>query len=314
MSAVASSVSVNPKQPLGRVAVGSGIELQVRVHGSGNPILMLHGFPDHAGTWRGLADLLAPQFRLIMPDLRGYGLSSRPSTIADYRMNLLVGDLIGLLDVLGLDQVYLCGHDWGGLLAYELARQMPERIAGLVALNAPPPQVLQNMIWHDPAQRAASQYISMLRSPAADAIFCESNVDALIERFLGEPRRRGLLSDEDLVAYRQAWTQPGVWQAMLAWYRAAPFDVPQVDTTVAPSLGAKASLELPNVPVQVIWGDRDAVFVPAMPDAIADFWPDCRVERIAEAGHVPHRDAPNHCFEIIRGFLSHHPLQVAQKD
>ena len=314
MSTTASFISGNTELRSSRIAVGSGIELHIRKQGSGDPILMLHGFPDHGGSWRELADLLAPQYRLIMPDLRGSGLSSRPEMVADYRMDLLVGDLIGLLDVLGLDQVYLCGHDWGGVLAYELARQMPERIAGLVALNAPPPQVFQDMIWHDSAQRAASQYISMLRSAAADAIFCESNVDTLIERFLGDARRRGLLSDEDLAAYRQAWTQPGVWQAMLAWYRAAPFDVPLVDATVRPSLSAKTGIELPKIPVQVIWGDRDAVFIPAMPDAIADFWPDCRVERIAGAGHVPHRDAPNRCVEIITDFLSHHRLQIAEKD
>ena len=314
MSTTASFISGNTELRSSRIAVGSGLELHIRKQGSGDPILMLHGFPDHGGSWRELADLLAPQYRLIMPDLRGYGLSSRPEMVADYRMDLLVGDLIGLLDVLGLDQVYLCGHDWGGVLAYELARQMPERIAGLVALNAPPPQVFQDMIWHDSAQRAASQYISMLRSAAADAIFCESNVDTLIERFLGDARRRGLLSDEDLAAYRQAWTQPGVWQAMLAWYRAAPFDVPLVDATVRPSLSAKTGIELPKIPVQVIWGDRDAVFIPAMPDAIADFWPDCRVERIAGAGHVPHRDAPNRCVEIITDFLSHHRLQIAEKD
>ena len=200
MSAVASSVSANPKQRLRRVKVGGEIELQVREQGSGDAILMLHGFPDHAGAWRGLADLLAPKFRLIMPDLRGYGLSSRPTTVADYRMDLLIGDLVSLLNTLGSDQVYLCGHDWGGVLAYELARQMPERIAGLVALNAPPPQVFQDMIWHDSAQRAASQYISMLRSAAADAIFCESNVDTLIERFLGDARRRGLLRIWRLIA------------------------------------------------------------------------------------------------------------------
>lgn len=309
-----SSASASPGPGLGRIAVGSGIELQVREQGSGDAILMLHGFPDHAGTWRALADLLAPQFRLIMPDLRGYGLSSRPGTVADYRTDLLVGDLIGLLDALGLERIYLCGHDWGGVLAFELARQAPDRIAGLIALNAPPREVLQDMIWHDPAQRAASQYISVLRSPAADATFCEDNVDALIDRFLGEPRRRGLLSDDDLAAYRQAWTQPGVWQAMLAWYRAAPFDVPPVGAAAEPSPAANTDGRAPHIPVLVIWGDRDAVFVPAMPDAIAANWPDCRIERIAEAGHVPHRDAPDRCAALIADFLSHHPIQTAQKD
>jgi pimeloyl-ACP methyl ester carboxylesterase len=299
---------------MGRVAVGGGIELQVREQGSGDAILMLHGFPDHAGTWRMLAERLAPGFRLIMPDLRGYGLSSRPPTVADYRMDLLRADLSGLLDAMGLDQVYLCGHDWGGVLAFELARQSPHRIAGLVALNAPPRGVLQDMIWNDPAQRAASQYISVLRSPAADVTFCEDNVDALIERFLGEPRRRGLLSDDDLADYRQAWTRPGVWQAMLAWYRAAPFTVPPVGATADLTSGARTTEDAPAVPVQVIWGERDAVFVPAIPDAIAASWPDCRIARIAEAGHVPHRDAPDLCAALIADFLSHHPISPAQKD
>lgn len=314
MSKEASFVSGDPEQRSGLIAVDRGIALHVREQGSGDPILMLHGFPDHAGTWRLLADLLAPQYRLIMPDLRGYGLSSRPAEVAGYRTDLLVDDLVGLLDNLGLERVYLCGHDWGGVLAFELARQKPERIAGLVAMNAPPPQVLQDMIWHDPGQRAASQYISMLRSPSADAIFCETNVDALIERFLGEPMRRGLLTDPDLADYRQAWTQAGVWQAMLAWYRASSFDVPPVGATVEPSFGKSTAVELPPVPVLVIWGDRDAVFVPEMPDAIAAFWPDCQIDRIAEAGHVPQRDAPNRCAELIAEFLSHHPLRAVEKD
>lgn len=305
-----SSTPSCPGQRSSRYTVGSGIELQVREQGSGDAILMLHGFPDHAGTWRVLADLLAPRFRLIMPDLRGYGLSSRPTAVADYRMDLLVGDLIGLLDALNLNQVFLCGHDWGGVLAFELAQQLPDRIAGLVVLNAPPRQVLQDMIWHDPDQRAASQYIVVLRSSAADATFCEANVDALIDRFLGEPRRRGELSDDDLAEYRRAWTQPGVWQAMLAWYRAAPFDVPPVDAQVDPSPVVNRSKDLPHIPALIIWGDRDTVFVPAMPDATAVYWPDCRVERIATAGHVPHREAPGRCADLIATFLSrhsHHP-------
>ena len=168
MSTTASFISGNTELRSSRIAVGSGIELHIRKQGSGDPILMLHGFPDHGGSWRELADLLAPQYRLIMPDLRGYGLSSRPEMVADYRMDLLVGDLIGLLDVLGLDQVYLCGHDWGGVLAYELARQMPERIAGLVALNAPPPQVFQDMIYFNAALSCGGCHLLRVKCRYAD--------------------------------------------------------------------------------------------------------------------------------------------------
>lgn len=282
--------------------------------GDGPPLVLLHGFPDHAGTWRPLADRLGATFRIIAPDLRGYGQTTRPQARADYRLDLLVGDVLAFLDALGLPLVHLCGHDWGGVLAFAFAAQHPGRLASLVAINAPPAGVLQDMIWHDPAQRAASQYLSRLRSPDADAIFAESNVETLIERFLGEPLRRGVLDDADIAAYRRAWTAPGVWQAMLAWYRAAPFDVPAVGAPIASAAVPKASQDPIKPPVLVIWGDLDTAFVPAMADAISRACDDCRVEHLAAAGHVPHRDEPDRCAALIRDFLLLHPISPAQKD
>jgi pimeloyl-ACP methyl ester carboxylesterase len=199
-----------------------GLEFHHLEQGQGPPLLLLHGFPDHAAAWRPLLERLqGSSLRALAPDLRGYGATSAPTAVEDYRIERLVDDLVALLDAWGLPQAHVCGHDWGGVLAFELARRFPRRVASLVALNAPPPAVLQQMIWHHPGQRAASQYITLLRSPAADQLFHESAVDALIERFLGEPRRRGLLNDDDIAAYRDAWSRPGAWRSMLAWYRAA---------------------------------------------------------------------------------------------
>lgn len=286
-----------------------GLEFHHLEQGEGPPLLLLHGFPDHAAAWRPLLERLqASSLRALAPDLRGYRATSAPTAVEDYRMQRLVGDLVALLDAWGLPQAHVCGHDWGGVLAFELARRFPQRVASLVALNAPPPAVLQQMIWHHPGQRAASQYITLLRSPDADQVFHESAVDALIERFLGEPRRRGLLTDDDIAAYRDAWSRPGAWRSMLAWYRAAPFDVPAVGAP-APASPADATAHAPiDRPVLLIWGERDAVFVPAMADAIADACRDCQVVRLAEAGHVPHRDEPDRCASLIRDFVHRHPI------
>lgn len=297
-----------------RQAGANGLTIHYHEQGEGPPLVLLHGFPDHAGTWRPLADRLAGMFRVIAPDLRGYGQTTRPRALADYRLNLLVGDVVAFLDALGLPQVHLCGHDWGGVLAFAFAAQHPGRLASLVAINAPPADVLQEMIWHDPAQRAASQYLGRLRSPGADAIYAECNVETLIERFLGEPLRRGVLDDADIAAYRRAWTAPGVWQAMLAWYRAVPFDVPAVGAPIPANHGAMLAPGPISPPVLVIWGDLDTVFVPAMADAIARACDDCRVEHLAAAGHVPHRDEPDRCAAMIRDFLLLHPVLPAQKD
>jgi len=291
-----------------------GLEFHHLEQGEGAPLLLLHGFPDHAAAWRPLLERLqgAP-LRVLAPDLRGYGRTSAPPSVEDYRIERLVGDLVELLDAWGLPKAHVCGHDWGGVLAFELARRFPQRVASLVALNAPPPAVLQQMIWHHPGQRAASQYITLLRSPDADPLFHESAVDALIERFLGEPRRRGLLSDDDIAAYRAAWSRPGAWRSMLAWYRAAPFEVPAVGapapTSRAAASPADAAASAPiDCPVLLIWGERDAVFVPAMADAIAAACRDCRVVRLPEAGHVPHRDEPDRCASLIRDFVHRHPI------
>ena len=286
-----------------------GLEFHHLEQGEGPPLLLLHGFPDHAAAWRPLLERLqGSSLRALAPDLRGYRATSAPTAVEDYRIERLVGDLVALLDAWGLPQAHVCGHDWGGVLAFELARRFPQRVASLVALNAPPPAVLQQMIWHHPGQRAASQYITLLRSPAADQLFHESAVDALIERFLGEPRRRGLLTDDDIAAYRDAWSRPGAWRSMLAWYRAAPFEVPVVG---APAPAPPPDADLPpriDRPVLLIWGERDAVFVPAMADAIAAACRDCRVVRLAEAGHVPHRDEPDRCASLIRDFIHRHPI------
>lgn len=300
--------------PLHRSAFTNGIELHYLEQGEGIPIVMLHGFPDHAAAWRPLAERLAQSCRLIAPDQRGYRQTSRPLSVADYHIDLLIGDVVGLLDVLDLPQVSLCGHDWGGVLAFELAARYPDRVSALVAFNAPPSSVLQEMIWNDPGQRVASQYINVLRSPEADAIFNEANVEALVERFLGEPQRCGLLSEEDMAAYRSAWTQPGVWRAMLAWYRAAPFDVPAIDAPLPVAEAKSGGAPLIDCPALVIWGDQDAVFVPDMADAIALACRDCRVEHIALAGHVPHRDDPDRCAVLVKDFLLNHPIRPAQKE
>jgi pimeloyl-ACP methyl ester carboxylesterase len=289
--------------PVQRRIATNGIELDYLERGEGAPLLMLHGFPDHATSWRPLAERLGTGIRQLAPDQRGYRGSSRPSAVQDYAINTLVHDLLGLIDALEFDRVHLCGHDWGGVLAFEMAERFPERIAGLIALNAPPARVFQHLILHDAQQRAASQYITMLRSEAADSIFCEAQADVLIERFLGDATRRGLLTSADLEVYRNAWTQAGAWPAMRAWYRAAPFEIPPIGGL--PAINANAAPPALSIacPVLIIWGERDTVFVPTMPDTIADACPNARVIRLPDAGHVPHRDAPALCADLIRGFI-----------
>lgn len=116
----------------------NGVELRVLEAGQGFPVLLLHGFPELSFSWRHqLPALASAGYRAIAPDQRGYGGSSRPSDLADYDIEHLMGDAIGLLDQLGCERAVVVGHDWGSMVAWTLALRHPDRFAGVVGMSVP---------------------------------------------------------------------------------------------------------------------------------------------------------------------------------
>ena len=118
---------------LKRVALANGMELEVWEEGPKDApaLIFLHGFPESHRTWRHQIAHLAPRFRCIAPDLRGYGGSSRPAEVAAYATPALVGDVFALADALGVERFAVLGHDWGGMLAWLVAAA--DAAGGLVA-------------------------------------------------------------------------------------------------------------------------------------------------------------------------------------
>jgi len=105
--------------------------------GDGPPLLLLHGWPQHAAIWRRVVPLLAADFRLLMPDLRGFGSTAVPAD--GFHPAQFAADAIALLDALGIEKAGVIGHDWGGFAGYLLGLRHPERVTGLVVCNAPHP-------------------------------------------------------------------------------------------------------------------------------------------------------------------------------
>ena len=140
--------SVPPMPPMRMIAT-NGIRLAVYEAGAGPAIVLLHGFPGLAYTWRHqIPALAAAGYRVIVPDLRGYGLSDMPAQVEDYDIDHLTGDLAGLLDALGEPQAVFMGHDWGGLLAWQMALLQRRRVAGVISLNTP--HIPHWMLWLHP--------------------------------------------------------------------------------------------------------------------------------------------------------------------
>lgn len=280
----------------------NGLLMNVAVTGDGPPIVLLHGFPDHWRVWRPLMGYLADEFTLFAPDQRGYNLTTRPADVSDYTPAALVADIAGLIAVLGDEPVCLVAHDWGAAIGIWLAIEQPHLLRCLTILNGAHPYLLQDTIWDHPDQRAASQYIETLRSQAFENRMTADSGESLAADWFSADVASGRMSRSDLKAYLAAWRKPGAWTAMLNWYRAAPFDIP---TPSMPAPEHRWTLGLDyrvKVPAQVIWGNKDTVFLPVLVEALRPHVPELEVHYLPAASHVPHRDDPEACATLIRSF------------
>ena len=117
-----------------------GVSLHVEDHGSGKPVVLLHGWPDSSYLWRNqIPFLVANGFRAVAPDQRGFGRSDRPEGVAAYSLQNAVADLVGILDALGIDKADIVAHDWGSAVAWLTAATHPNRVRRLVVLSVPHP-------------------------------------------------------------------------------------------------------------------------------------------------------------------------------
>jgi pimeloyl-ACP methyl ester carboxylesterase len=122
-----------------------GVRLHVAEAGAGDPVVLLHSFPQHWYAWRHVVPLLSGQYRLICPDWRGFGWSEAPQR--GYDTASRAADILGLMDALGLPRVRLIAHDWGARAAFTAALQAPERISHLLAVNAAHPWLRQRLLF-----------------------------------------------------------------------------------------------------------------------------------------------------------------------
>lgn len=266
-----------------------GGQLHVRVIGTGPTVVLLHGFPDSSLGFRELCESLAERgFRAVAPDLRGYGLSSKPEGLEAYRSSALLEDLAALVRWTGEERVTLVGHDWGGTLAYCFASQHPQLVERLVVMNAAHPESYARALTRS-RQLLRSWYMLLfqLRGLAEWLVTRRWVFHWLLHKLVA---KRELLSDGAVEAARRELLRPGVARAALSYYRAAmryPLACPQKIL----------------VPTLILWGVRD----PALDASLLEDLP-ARVEhltirRLEAAGHFVHWDEPEQVVSELSAFL-----------
>lgn len=254
--------------------------------------VLLHGFPEFWYGWRKPTDPLAEAgFRVIVPDQRGYNLSSKPRGVASYALSALVSDVIAIADQLGQKKILLAGHDWGAVVAWSTALLHPERIAQLAIINVPHPSVMRRFLITRPRQMLRSWYIFFFQIPWLPEKFFSAFDFYVGRRALLRSSRPGTFSAEDLVQYRAAWSRPGALTAMINWYRAAVRYRPRfADGTV-------------HVPTRILWGERDKFLMSEMARASLRYCTHGELFPFPDATHwLPHEE-PARVSELLVEFF-----------
>ena len=296
----------------------NGVELEVfeaGQHNAGRPIVLCHGWPELAFSWRHqMPALAAAGYHVIAPNQRGYGNSSRPAEVTDYDIEHLSGDLVALLDHYGYEDATFVGHDWGAFVVWGLTLLHPDRVNGVINLSLPYQQRGQQP-WVEflEAMLGGDYYmVHFNRQPGvADAVFDENPAQFLrnlyrkevpptepqpgnvlinlakAESALGEP----IMTDGDLAVFISAFESSG-FTGGINWYR-------NLDRNWHLLADADPVIDQPAL---MIYGDRDVV--PQSPNLEA-FVPKVEVVSL-DCGHWIQQELPEETNELILEWLSRH--------
>jgi pimeloyl-ACP methyl ester carboxylesterase len=255
---------------------------------AGPLVLLLHGFPELARSWRHqLPALGALGYRAVAPDLRGYGRTTRQGP---YDVRTLSADVAGLVRALGRARAVICGHDWGGAVAWAAATYVPEVVERLVVLNCPHPGVLARELVRNPRQLARSSYMLLFQLPwLPERLLSRRRAGAVVRMLARGPSVKSAFPPEELERYREAFSDPAAVSAALGYYRAA---------FRSPVSFARDGIARPvAAPTLILWGVADRALGPETidPEKMARFFaPGRRPEIVwlAGVGHFTQNEAP----------------------
>ena len=281
-----------------RVVVND-ISFEVATTGAGERLaLLLHGFPEHAFSWRFQMPLLAKiGYRVWAPNLRGYGGTDSPPGIEAYKTESLVEDVAGLIRAAGAKETVLIGHDWGGWLAWLVAMQYPELIQRLVVLNEPhPARFLRE--FKKPSQFFRSWYMLFFQIPRLPEFLLGIRRGRVIAKTIrwtaADPSR---FPDDVIEVYRRNAARRGGLNAMLNWYRAL-FRGGGLERS------RHAGFPKIQTPTLFIWGDADRFFCAGTMRGIEQYAPNLTFRALPGVSHWAQQEAPEAVNAILEAWLS----------
>ena len=263
----------------------------------GIPVVMLHGWPESSHCWEAVSAFLDPRLRVIAPDLRGLGDSERTPDVKAYRKGALARDVIELLDALHIDTFFLVGHDWGGIVAQELALLVPQRVERLVIMNI---FVLTNPKGTGEARRiifdnggVAFWYQYFQQQPMLPETMIKGNETVWIRYFFGKAGQDGTIPADTIAEYVRCYRIENTPATGAAYYRSMALDADHWLSV------AEKKFSMPSLYVH---GKKDPVIIPVFLNHIEDGFDDIQVVSI-DAGHFVQEEKPREVAELLNDFL-----------
>jgi pimeloyl-ACP methyl ester carboxylesterase len=259
---------------------------------SGEPVILLHGFPETSAMWDTLQEILAQHgYYSVAPDQRGYSPEARPAGRGHYKVDVLAEDVIALADSLGLGSFHIIGHDWGSAVAWYVASRYPDRVRSLTAMSVPHPEAFRTALTSDPLQHDASFYMRLFRWPLLPEMFLKAanfrNLRAIWDHS----------SQTEVNRYISVFRQRGAVTAAINWYRANYRTLTADDAILDPV----------TVPTLYIWGNRDPAILRSAAQHNGNYVSGPYTEHFLDAGHWLVQESFAQVCTYVLSHLSQHP-------
>ena len=279
-----------------------GVRLHYVQRGSGGRlVILLHGFPECWYSWRHQLMALGEGYTVVAPDMRGYNLSDKPEGVANYKIDLLVDDVLGLVRHFGAEQAAIVGHDWGAGVAWAVAQRYPEYVWKLVAMQVPPMAVWRANLTLRQALR--SWYMLFFQLPRLPEWLMSRKDYAFVERiFKKTVARPGAFTDTDIAVYKRALSEPGALTAAINYYRANVFSMFLKRRRRG---NEELSDERIRVPTLFIYGEKDHAVIPeTVRDVKSYVDAPYREVRIKQSAHWVQNEAVEEVNAALSSFLA----------
>ena len=266
--------------------------------GSGESLLLLHGWPEFWLTWKRVMERLANHFDLIAPDLRGFGQSGEPDPAPSDKVgpDIHAADMLAVMDALGIERFGIVSHDVGCYAAQAIARRHPERVTGLFFFGCIYPGIGGR--WIAPDHIKEIWYQSFNQLPWAAELIGSSREACRLyfSNLIRHWSARKDAFDEVLEAWVDNFMSRGNLQGGFNWYRSANA------MRIAMMKGELPPQPPISLPTRVLWGAEERVLPAAWADRLGEYFTDLEFSTLSGAGHFPHMEAPDAASAAIRAF------------